>query len=154
MPCILYIKVVNCCIFGFVFFLLHSIMLDAVWLKKSKHVDLWSINVKSVGIIELFLIQYNLYVMCQFQQNGCIYKPVDKHKNILWVSWNFSAKNILWIRKLLYMFLAEWKWIKYRSLMHFLFLSNLFLFFSYFQKFDTCRENNQIFEILLISKSS
>lgn len=151
-PCILYIKVVNCCIFVVVF--LHSIILHAVWLKIKKHVDLWSTNVESVGIIELILIQYNLYVMCQFQQNGCIYKSVDKHKNILWVSWNFSAKNILWISKLLYMFLAEWKWIKYRSLMHFLFLSNLFLFFSYFQKFDTCRENNQIFEILLISKSS
>lgn len=79
MPCILYIKVVNCCIF-FVGFFLHSIILHAVWLKMSKHVDLWSINVKSVGIIELFLIQYNLYVMCQFQQIGCIYKSVDKHK--------------------------------------------------------------------------
>lgn len=134
------------------FFALYNITCSLV--EDIKHVDLWSTNVESVGIIELFLIQYNLYVMCQFQQNGCIYKSVDKHKNILWVSWNFSAKNILWISKLLYMFLAEWKWIIYRSLMHFLFLSNLFLFFSYFQKFDTCRENNQIFEISLISKSS
>lgn len=107
-------------------FFLHSIILHAVWLKIKKHVDLWSTNVESVGIIELILIQYNLYVMCQFQQNGCIYKSVDKHKNILWVSWNFSAKNILWISKLLYMFLAEWKWIKYRSLMHF------FQIYSYF----------------------
>lgn len=108
-------------------FFLHSIILHAVWLKMSKHVDLWSTNVESVCIIGLFLIQYNSYIMCKFQQNGCIYKSVDKHKKIFFEYLEiFSAKKILWISKLLNMFLAEWKWIKYRSLMHF------FQIYSYF----------------------